>query len=59
MDHFHYIYASRATDYHRMIALEDADSNLLKALQKITSLRGRLPEWTGVWSRQKAGGRKQ
>ena len=55
MDHFHYIYASRATDYHRMIALEDADSNLLKALQKITSLRGRLPEGTGVWSKAADG----
>ena len=55
MDHFHYIYASRATDYHRMITPEDADSNLLKALQKITSLRGRLPEGTGVWSKAADG----
>jgi hypothetical protein len=55
VDHFHPIYAHCAADYHRMIAPEDADSSLLKALQKITSLRGRLPEWTGVWSKEAYG----
>lgn len=40
MDHFIQIYTSRAADYHRLIAPEDADGNLLKAIQAITPIRG-------------------
>lgn len=41
MDHFHQIYASRAADYHAMIAPEDADGNLLKAIEAVTPLTGK------------------
>jgi ubiquinone/menaquinone biosynthesis C-methylase UbiE len=41
MDHFQLIYSSRAADYHRMIAPEDADGNLLSALRAITPLAGK------------------
>ncbi len=40
-DHFVRIYTSRADAYHRLIAPEDADGNLLKALTEITPLAGR------------------
>lgn len=40
-DHFVRIYTSRADAYHRLIAPEDADGNLLKALAEITPLAGR------------------
>ncbi len=40
MDHFHHIYSHRAADYHHMIAPEDTDGNLLKALTAVTDLRG-------------------
>jgi ubiquinone/menaquinone biosynthesis C-methylase UbiE len=38
MDHFEKIYASKAREYHQMIMPEDADGNLLPALQEITPL---------------------
>ncbi len=40
MDHYHQIYSGRAADYHRMIAAEDADGNLLRALEAVAPLRG-------------------
>ncbi len=36
MDHFKHIYTSKAKEYHRMIAVEDVESNLQHALQTIT-----------------------
>lgn len=41
MDHFRLIYSSRAADYHRMIAPEDADGNLLSTLQAAMPLAGK------------------
>jgi ubiquinone/menaquinone biosynthesis C-methylase UbiE len=41
MDHFEAIYSRRAADYQRMIAPEDIDGNLLRALEAITPLSGR------------------
>lgn len=41
MDHFTAIYSGRAAAYHRMIAAEDADGNLLRALEAVTPLRGK------------------
>jgi ubiquinone/menaquinone biosynthesis C-methylase UbiE len=41
MDHFHHIYNHRADDYHRMIAPEDSQGNLLPALQQVTALEGK------------------
>jgi ubiquinone/menaquinone biosynthesis C-methylase UbiE len=35
------IYSERADDYHRFIAVEDADGNLLQALEHVTSLQGK------------------
>lgn len=40
MDHFIQIYQTQADAYHRVIAAEDTDGNLLPALQNITGLRG-------------------
>ena len=40
-DHFIDIYTAQAAAYHRMIAPEDVDGNLLPAIEKITSLRGK------------------
>lgn len=40
MDHFQAIYSSRAGDYHRMIAPEDVDGELLRALEHLTPLAG-------------------
>ncbi|MCB0166046.1 MAG: class I SAM-dependent methyltransferase [Anaerolineae bacterium] len=40
-DHFIEIYTSQAGAYHRMIAPEDVDGNLLPAIETITSLRGK------------------
>lgn len=37
MDHFKHIYQHKADAYHRMIAVEDVDGNLLPALQSVTS----------------------
>jgi ubiquinone/menaquinone biosynthesis C-methylase UbiE len=41
MDHFKYIYANRAADYHHMIEAEDVDNNLIKTIQKITTTRNK------------------
>jgi ubiquinone/menaquinone biosynthesis C-methylase UbiE len=40
-DHFRRIYGGRATDYHRMIAAEDVDGNLLRAFEAVTPVRGK------------------
>lgn len=40
-DHFIDIYTAKAAEYHRMIAPEDVDGNLLPAIEKITSLQGK------------------
>ncbi len=40
MDHFINIYQTQADAYHRFIAAEDIDRNLLPALERITDLRG-------------------
>jgi ubiquinone/menaquinone biosynthesis C-methylase UbiE len=40
MDHFIQIYKTQADAYHRAIAAEDVDGNLLPALENITELRG-------------------
>ena len=37
-DHYTRIYSSQADAYHRLIAAEDVDGNLLLALQRIASL---------------------
>lgn len=37
MDHFRNIYSHRATNYHRMIAVEDVEGNLLKELDHVAS----------------------
>jgi ubiquinone/menaquinone biosynthesis C-methylase UbiE len=41
MDHFQAIYAARAAEYHQMIAAEDTDAQLLPAIERIVSLRGK------------------
>jgi ubiquinone/menaquinone biosynthesis C-methylase UbiE len=41
MDHFTNIYAHEADNYHRFIAVEDVDGNLLKAIQALTTLEGK------------------
>src|SRR4029079_2106296 len=41
MEHFQAIYAARAAEYHRMIAAEDLDGQLLPAIQRVASLRGK------------------
>ncbi|RME97833.1 MAG: class I SAM-dependent methyltransferase [Chloroflexi bacterium] len=41
MDHFVEIYRHRAADYHRMVQPEDADGNLLPALERVAPLDGR------------------
>ncbi len=41
MDHFQRIYTSRAADYQAMIAAEDADGNLLQAIEAVTPLAGK------------------
>ncbi len=40
MDHFRNVYTNKAAAYHALIAAEDADGNLLPALQAITPLAG-------------------
>ena len=35
MDHYEEIYASKAEEYHKLIAPEDVDGNLLPALQRV------------------------
>lgn len=41
MDHFQAIYSARATEYHRMIAAEDVDGQLLPAIERVAALRGK------------------
>jgi ubiquinone/menaquinone biosynthesis C-methylase UbiE len=41
MDHFQAIYAARAAEYHRMIAAEDHDGQLLPAIERVAQLRGK------------------
>jgi ubiquinone/menaquinone biosynthesis C-methylase UbiE len=41
MEHFQLIYTSRAAEYQAMIAAEDAEGQLLSALEAIGSVRGR------------------
>ena len=41
MDHFEYIYANKAAEYHEMIIPEDVDGNLLSALEEIEPLKGK------------------
>jgi ubiquinone/menaquinone biosynthesis C-methylase UbiE len=41
MDHFKRVYTSQAAEYHRMIAVEDVDNNLLPALERISPLAGK------------------
>lgn len=41
MDHFEQIYSGQAADYHRMIAAEDVDGNILSALEAITPFEGK------------------
>jgi ubiquinone/menaquinone biosynthesis C-methylase UbiE len=41
MDHFEAIYSARATEYHRMIAAEDVDGQLLPAIERVAALRGK------------------
>ena len=41
MDHFQAIYAARAAEYHRMIVAEDLDGQLLPAIERVASLRGK------------------
>jgi ubiquinone/menaquinone biosynthesis C-methylase UbiE len=41
MDHFQAIYAARAAEYHRMIAAEDHDGQLLPAIERVAPLHGK------------------
>ena len=41
MEHYEAIYASRAAEYHQMIAAEDVDGRLLPAIEQVTTLRGK------------------
>src|SRR5690349_23176540 len=41
MDHFQAIYSARANEYHRMIAAEDADGQLLPAIERVAAVRGK------------------
>ncbi len=41
MDHFQRIYSARAVDYHPLIAAEDVDGNLPKALHHLTAFTGK------------------
>jgi ubiquinone/menaquinone biosynthesis C-methylase UbiE len=40
-EHFETIYASRAAEYHQMIAAEDIDGRLLPAIERVISPRGK------------------
>lgn len=42
MDHFKHIYSYEAKTYHQMIRFEDVDSNLIHALEQITTFDGRV-----------------
>jgi ubiquinone/menaquinone biosynthesis C-methylase UbiE len=39
MDHYKYIYANKAAEYHELILPEDVDGNLLAAIKEIVSLK--------------------
>jgi ubiquinone/menaquinone biosynthesis C-methylase UbiE len=41
MEHFHYIYNFCTADYHRMIAAEDVDGNLLSTLKNVAPFHGK------------------
>ena len=41
MDHYIDIYSNHADTYHRMIAAEDVDGNLLRAIEQVTSIEGK------------------
>jgi ubiquinone/menaquinone biosynthesis C-methylase UbiE len=41
VNHFQNIYSYQAAEYHRMIAAEDVDGNLLPALRQVASLEGK------------------
>ena len=41
MDHFQRIYSHEADKYHQAIAVEDVDGNLLPAIERVISLRGK------------------
>jgi ubiquinone/menaquinone biosynthesis C-methylase UbiE len=41
MDHFKFIYTHQAAEYHRMIAVEDADARLLPAIEAVLPLAGK------------------
>ncbi len=41
MDHYIDIYQNQADKYHRMIAVEDVDGNLLPALENVTTFKGK------------------
>src|SRR5215212_5690905 len=41
MEHFQAIYAARAAEYHHMIAAEDLDGQLLPAIERAATLRGK------------------
>jgi ubiquinone/menaquinone biosynthesis C-methylase UbiE len=41
MEHFEAIYDSRAAEYHQMIAAEDVDGQLLPAIERVASPRGK------------------
>jgi ubiquinone/menaquinone biosynthesis C-methylase UbiE len=40
-DHFVQIYTHQAADYHRLISPEDVDHNLLPAMERVVSLKGK------------------
>jgi len=41
MDHFLHIYSSQAREYHQMIAPEDVDGNLRRAIEQVVSVTGK------------------
>ena len=47
MDHFQAIYSARAAEYHQMIAAEDADGQLLPAIERVAAVRGKRILVTG------------
>jgi len=66
MDHFQAIYSAQAREYHQMIAAEDADGQLLPAIERVTALpskrildlgtgTGRLPLLIGDQAAQLVG----
>jgi ubiquinone/menaquinone biosynthesis C-methylase UbiE len=41
MDHYQKIYAEKASEYHHMMSAEDVDGNLMSALERVTSFKGK------------------